>query len=107
MDLDGRSDKDSSVTGAGFDPSDPFEVAFQFLEGIREPVEWAEALSMLVTPESLDDWGDFTAANEWISARPGSGLLTGIQSAFGTDDVVYVRVIADVVRPERALDPGE
>ncbi|MGO3813733.1 MAG: hypothetical protein ACTJHV_02900, partial [Cellulosimicrobium funkei] len=59
-----RFASDEEAAAALPEPSldDPVAVGILFLKALRDPVQYSNALHNLVTPESLDAWGDFSEA---------------------------------------------
>jgi hypothetical protein len=77
----------------------PVHVVMMFHNGAQDPVHWNNLLHNLTTPESWDDWGDFSNVAEFLS---GYAVATGVRYALGddfepVDDVAYVKLIPDSV----------
>lgn len=80
-------------------PEDPMNAAFigiMFCKALRNPVEYQTALTQLVTPESLNDWGDFAAAGELLESIPEVGFGTLTNQAYGAPDVRYFKILSGV-----------
>lgn len=75
---------------------DPIRVASMFFSAIADPQTFAVALRRMVTPESLESWGDFQSAADLFNSIPDPGMQTRAKSAHGDDEVKYVGVVYGV-----------
>lgn len=75
------------------DLTNPVWVAAAFTSGLLAEELDVAALSRMVTPESLGDWGDFSEASAFVDAIPSSGLSNRAPRAVGAPDVAYPRVL--------------
>jgi len=97
---------EAEAQGAVPEPSlaDPVSVGMMFCEALDDPGHYRTALLRLTTPESHAAWGDFSAAAEGLRAMPNVGFGSMVNEAVGAPDVVYFKVLSDVVESYQVLD---
>jgi hypothetical protein len=87
---------DAAAAGAGRDETHPAFVALTFMSMITDLTQWQHHLPAIVTPESLDSWGDFTEIRDVLERIPERGLGSGATPATDAPDVAYVKIMRDV-----------
>jgi len=75
------------------DDSHPGHVALRFFLALTAVPRQVEALQSLVTPESLESWGDFSGAAAFLAAVHEPALGTTPKPAEGAPDVAYMKVL--------------
>lgn len=80
----------------GFHPGHPVSLVQILAEAVKEPERYAVALEGLVTPESLNDWGDFSQLR---SALEGLSFSSQLRSYPHAPDVAYMYLIAGEPAP--------
>lgn len=69
----------------------PVRVVHAFMEAAQATPLPVEALTYLVTPEVLADWGDWTSTAEFF--RQGVGFGLNLRHIGDAQDVVYIKLI--------------
>lgn len=86
---------DAHAAISGYGPEEPLFTAFAFLEGVGKQLSRDE-MSVTVTPESIDAWGDFSAIRDALDKIGDWGVGSYPEPAPGASDVAYVKILADV-----------
>jgi hypothetical protein len=88
------------------DFTDPGEVLITFLAALEDREQHREALCVLVTPESLEDWGDFSAEAAALEALGDWGVSSKPLRAVDDPDVAYGKVLSGVRESFQLVDDG-
>ena len=72
--------------------TDPGEVGRMFCQALRHPSENATALRWLVTPESLNLWGDFSEEARILASIDNYGIVE-TKPSIGDPTVAYSRIL--------------
>ena len=59
-------------------------------------MQYSNALHNLVTPESLDAWGDFSEAAKGLEAIQNPGFGSRANRAHDASDVAYVKILSNI-----------
>lgn len=84
---------DAMAAAAGLQPNHPVWTVITFMSGLDDLERYREQMSMLVTPESLPRWGDFTQIAEFIASIPDVGTGSRPNHPQGAPDVAYVKIM--------------
>lgn len=85
--------------------TDPVSVGVMFCNAlVDDHVHYRTALSNLVTPESLEAWGDFSEPAAFLKGLPDMGYGSMVNEAVGAPDVVYFKIIGDVPTSYQVID---
>jgi hypothetical protein len=74
----------------------PMTTIYRFLGLVRDPAANADELNILVTPESLPHWGDFSSIQPVIDSVKDPGFGTRILRYPHAKDVGYFRILEGV-----------
>lgn len=86
------------------DLTSPESVGFLFFQALEQPDHYFNALQNLTTPESWDDWGDFSEARDAVASMPNCGYSNRCARAVDADDVAYFKVFSDVPQSYEVVD---
>ncbi|RUQ07003.1 hypothetical protein D8M34_05905 [Microbacterium sp. HSID17254] len=89
-------DDDARYQMAALPPNHPVNLARVFFHGVRDESLDRSILDRMVTPESKDAWGDFSATRETMRSIEGPAIGSLANTALGADDVVYVKILSGV-----------
>ena len=83
----------------------PLTIALQFVSALDKEDDNSEWLGHLVTPESRENWGDFTSAKRAYRSinEPGFGSL--VNRPDGASDVGYFKILSDVTESYEVDQP--
>ena len=98
-DYEGRrfaSEEDAAAALPEPSLDDPVAVGILFLKALRDPGQYSNALHNLVTPESLDAWGDFSEAAKGLEAIQNPGFGSRANRAHDASDVAYVKILSNI-----------
>ena len=85
--------------------TNPVSVGVMFCNALsKDHVHYRTALSNLVTPESLNAWGDFSGPAAFLNGLPDMGYGSKVNEAVGAPDVVYFKILQDVATAYEVLD---
>lgn len=78
------------------DLTKPTNILILFMSALDDITENRDALSFLVTPESLSAWGDFSEAATFRDSIEDRGIGSIPKRAYGDDDVAYGAILGGV-----------
>jgi hypothetical protein len=87
---------DAAFEAATRDETHPSTIALAFMSVMEDPTGWTEELRSIVTPESVDSWGDFSAAAAVVASINDWGLGSVPNAAYEAPDVAYVKILRGV-----------
>ncbi len=87
------------------DSTDPVIAGVTFCNALTQNFPYYRtALKQLVTPESLDAWGDFSEAAAFLNELPEMAFGSKVNEAVGAPDVVYFKILRDVTTSYEVVD---
>ncbi|MEZ2390868.1 hypothetical protein AB6813_15255 [bacterium RCC_150] len=88
---------------SGPDLQDPTVVGYLFCDALGSHEEYRSALMRLVTPESVEAWGDFSEAANYFKSIPDVGFGSIADRALGDDNVAYFKLLGGVTESFQVL----
>lgn len=74
----------------------PYNVGTEFLQCIGDALAHLDELRELVTPESLDGWGDFAEAQRTYESIDFPGVSSQMGGVIGAPGVAYLKILSNV-----------
>jgi hypothetical protein len=82
---------------------DPVALGIMFCDALDEYQDFPDVLARLVTPESLEAWGDFSEASAGLARIGQRGYGSNADRAMGDNDVAYFKIFSGVNESFRAI----
>jgi hypothetical protein len=89
---------DASFQFSSSPANSPKGVTLRFITALETSPIPLDSLRSMVSPESLDSWGDFSRAAMKIEGIPNLGFVDGTFGFEGAPDVIYIGVLANVTK---------
>lgn len=98
------SDEEAEANLPDASVQDPVSVGILFCNALDDYQNYQTALRYLVTPESLQDWGDFSEVAKHLQSIEDRGTGSVANEAVGDPDVRYVKIMRGVSQNYQVLD---
>jgi hypothetical protein len=96
---------DASFQFSSSPANSPKGVTLRFITALETSPMPLDVLTSMVSPESLESWGDFSRVAMQIEGIPNLGFVDGAFGFEGAPDVIYIGVLANVTKAR--LQPSQ